>query len=180
MEHPKLTKGDAIKYLTAVLFSALLTYGLLATAPKQATPSHFNSQAQVEVTSTSKAQVEKPVSPAKAPVGVTAPVQATVTPAPVPEPTPPTTHEQLMAAAGIQSKDYAAADYIISHESSWDVNATEPTTLAHGLVQALPYSKTGCGWTDGVCQLKWASTYAVERYGSWQGAYAHWTVNRWW
>lgn len=95
-------------------------------------------------------------------------------------PTYPQTHEELMAAAGIQPADYGAVDYIISHESSWNPDATEPTTGAHGLPQALPYSKTGCGWSDAVCQLKWASDYAAERYGGWWGAYEQWVANRWW
>lgn len=86
----------------------------------------------------------------------------------------------LMKAAGISPSDYNAVDYIISHESSWNVNATEPTYGAHGLPQALPYSKTGCGWVDAVCQLQWADSYAKARYGSWWSAYTYWTINHNW
>lgn len=85
-----------------------------------------------------------------------------------------------MQSAGIPRSDFGAVDYIVSHESSWDANATEPHTGAHGLVQALPYSKTGCGWVDKVCQLQWANKYAVTRYGGWWSAYNQWTTNQWW
>lgn len=165
-----------MKYIILVLLSVPLSLLLLITAPKQATP--LNNQNERTVNVTEVAAKAKPQNAHS--IGVKAKAAKSIKKVSKPKPTPPTTHQELMAAAGIQSKDYASADYIISHESSWRVNATEPNTLAHGLVQALPYSKTGCGWTDGVCQLKWASTYAVDRYGSWQGAYEHWVVNQWW
>lgn len=98
-----------------------------------------------------------------------------------PAPTPSYgSHEELMAAAGIAASDYPAVDYIVSHESGWNANATEPNTGAHGLPQALPYSKTGCGWSDAVCQLQWANSYAVARYGGWWGAYNYWVNHRNW
>lgn len=162
-----------MKILIAMLLSAALIY---LAHPAGATPVN-NLETKQASTETAKQppsnseHLAKPVQPVKKQVPHKAKSQ--------PE-KPPTTHEELMAAAGISPKDYGAADYIISHESSWDVNATEPTSKAHGLPQALPYSKTGCGWSDAVCQLKWASTYAVERYGSWQGAYVQWQHNAWW
>lgn len=92
----------------------------------------------------------------------------------------PTDHVQLMQQAGISPSDYGAVDYIISHESGWNPDATEPTTGAHGLPQALPYSKTGCGWDDPVCQLQWANSYAISRYGGWWAAQAYWAANYNW
>ena len=89
-------------------------------------------------------------------------------------------HEDWMAQAGIAQSDWGYVDYIISHESGWNPNATNASSGAHGLPQALPYSKTGCGWSDPVCQLRWANTYAVGRYGSWYGAYAFWLSSHWW
>ena len=174
MEHYKLTKGDAIKYLIVVLLSALLT---LLLAPKQATP-NLNNQEKRTSNVTEAAATAKPQN--VSPIGVKAKAEKPIKKVSKPKPKPPTTHTELMAAAGIQSKDYASVDYIISHESSWNPNATEPTTKAHGLPQALPYSKTGCGWSDAVCQLKWASNYATVRYGGWSGAYEQWVNNRWW
>jgi hypothetical protein len=130
-----------------------------------------------------------PAQPQVAQETVSAPetvVDTTPTPEPVVEapvasqPIYTGSHEDMMAAAGISPGDYLAVDYIISHESSWNPDATEPTSGAHGLPQALPYSKTGCGWSDGICQLQWATSYATSRYGGWQGAYSFWVVNHYW
>lgn len=91
-----------------------------------------------------------------------------------------TGNDLLMHEAGIPDADFGAADYIISHESGWNPDATEPTSGAHGLPQALPYSKTGCAWTDEMCQLSWANTYANARYGGWWYAYDYWVANHNW
>lgn len=154
-------------------------------APVKATPvkQHIQKQAR-EVFTSPAVKVKKPKAVVKAPRPEKKTAVATVakaeTPQPVTKPSYPPTHQELMAQAGINPKDYGAVEYIIAHESGWNVNATEPTSGAHGLPQALPYSKTGCGWSDGVCQLKWANQYAVSRYGGWWEAYAHWTTYNWW
>lgn len=117
-----------------------------------------------------------PVAPA--PPIVVAPAAVTE---PVPQPAIPTgSHEDWMSQAGISQNNWPAVDYIVSHESGWNYDATEPTTGAHGLPQALPYSKTGCGWSDPICQLRWANSYAVSRYGSWWNAQAYWAIHRNW
>lgn len=167
-----------MKYIILVLLSVPLSLLLLITAPKQATPLNNQETRTVNVTKAAAQANPRNVSP----VGVKAKAAKPIKKVSKPKPkiTYPRTHVQLMAAAGIQSKDYASADYIISHESSWNPNATEPITLAHGLPQALPYSKTGCGWSDSICQLRWANRYAVERYGNWSKAQVFWSVNRNW
>ncbi len=88
--------------------------------------------------------------------------------------------EQWMAAAGIAKGDWGYVDYIVSHESGWNPNATNASSGACGLVQALPCSKVPGGGYDPVANLKWATGYATGRYGSWAGAYAFWTANSWW
>jgi hypothetical protein len=134
-----------------------------------------NKQAREVIKISRTVPVIKPVLPPKTPVGVKAATVSTE-----PQPIEPMTHVELMAAAGIQPEDYGAADYIITHESNWNPEATEPTSGAHGLPQALPYSKTGCGWSDELCQLRWANSYAVARYGGWWQAQAYWATNRNW
>lgn len=89
-------------------------------------------------------------------------------------------HEDWMAQAGISAADYAAVDYIVTRESGWNPNATNASSGAHGLPQALPYSKTGCGWVDPICQLRWANGYATSRYGGWWAAQAFWSANHYW
>jgi glutaredoxin len=104
----------------------------------------------------------------------------------------PSDKQAVMAAAGISSSDYAYVDYIVSHESGWCPTklqgqagycppyapADVPSYLGYGLGQATPGSKMasfGSDWqTNPVTQLRWATSYAVGRYGSWGAAYNHW------
>lgn len=91
---------------------------------------------------------------------------------------------QLLGAAGISSSDLKYVDYIISKESSWNYLISNQYSGAYGLCQALPGSKmasSGGDWaTNPETQMKWCNTYAVSRYGSWQGAYNFWLKNNWW
>jgi resuscitation-promoting factor RpfB len=89
----------------------------------------------------------------------------------------------LMSQAGISADQHGAADFIISHESGWRPAARSANNcIGLGqrcnptiLINACP------NWeTDAVCQLQHFNGYAVGRYGSWNEAYAFWTVNRWW
>lgn len=87
---------------------------------------------------------------------------------------------EWMAAAGIAESDWGYVDYIVSRESGWNPNATNRSSGACGLVQALPCSKVPGNGYDPVDNLRWATGYAVGRYGSWAAAYGFWTSNHWW
>lgn len=87
---------------------------------------------------------------------------------------------EWMSAAGIASSDWGYVDYIVSKESGWNPNATNSSSGACGLVQALPCSKVPGNGYDPVDNLRWASGYATGRYGSWEGAYNFWINNNWW
>lgn len=88
--------------------------------------------------------------------------------------------EEWMAAAGIAESDWGYVDYIVTRESGWNPNATNPSSGACGLVQALPCSKVPGNGYNPVDNLSWGNGYAVGRYGSWAAAYAFWTANHWW
>ncbi len=124
-----------------------------------------------------------------------------VTPKPTPTPTPTTASKSnsggtapaaplfytgggapadWMAAAGIAEADWGYVDYVVSRESGWNPNATNSSSGACGLVQALPCSKVPGNGYDPVDNLRWASGYATGRYGSWAGAYNFWINNHWW
>ncbi|WP_309104942.1 transglycosylase SLT domain-containing protein [Microbacterium sp.] len=121
-----------------------------------------------------------------------------VTPKPTPTPTPKPAGKQestgggplfytgggapaeWMAAAGIAESDWGYVDYIVSKESGWNPNATNKSSGACGLVQALPCSKVPGNGYDPVDNLRWANGYATGRYGSWAGAHSFWTKNHWW
>ncbi|CAM5670311.1 hypothetical protein SAVIM338S_07011 [Streptomyces avidinii] len=78
---------------------------------------------------------------------------------------------------------FAAFDKIISHESGWDHTATNSSSGAYGLVQALPASKmasAGSDWkTNPATQIKWGLDYMNSRYGSPVGAWNFWQANHW-
>ncbi|WP_239642521.1 transglycosylase SLT domain-containing protein [Microbacterium sp. B19] len=87
---------------------------------------------------------------------------------------------EWMAAAGISEADMGYVNYIVSRESGWNPNATNRSSGACGLVQALPCSKVPGNGYDPVDNLRWGTGYATSRYGGWAGAYAFWTANNWW
>lgn len=87
---------------------------------------------------------------------------------------------EWMAAAGIPESEWGYVDAIVSRESGWNPNATNASSGACGLVQALPCSKVPGNGYDPVDNLRWAIGYANGRYGSWAGAYEFWQSNHWW
>ena len=96
---------------------------------------------------------------------------------------PPGSHTDWMRMAGIPESDFGAANYIISHESGWRYNATNASSGAYGLPQALPGSKmasAGSDWqTNPITQLKWFYSYCLNRYGSVQEAYEFKIAHGW-
>lgn len=110
----------------------------------------------------------------------------------------PADKQAVMGRAGIAVSDYPYVDYIASHESGWCPTKLQgqvgycpgyapdsfPSSKGYGLVQATPGTKmatAGSDWaTNPVTQLRWATGYAVGRYGSWEGAYNHWTTHHNW
>ncbi|MEV6681967.1 transglycosylase SLT domain-containing protein [Streptomyces erythrochromogenes] len=78
---------------------------------------------------------------------------------------------------------FAAFSNLVSRESGWNPSATNPTTGAYGLVQALPASKmasAGKDWkTNPRTQIKWGLQYMDSRYGSPVAAWNFWRVHHW-
>lgn len=89
-------------------------------------------------------------------------------------------HNYLLSN-GYTEADFTATVFIISRESGWRVNATNPHSGAYGLPQALPGRKmasAGADWaTNYQTQLRWFWNYCNHRYGSIQGAYRYWIVH---
>ena len=90
-------------------------------------------------------------------------------------------HDYLISN-GYSEADFTAANFIISHESGWSPTATNPSSGAYGLPQALPGSKmasAGADWqTNYQTQFKWFVNYCNGRYGSISGAYAYWQAHK--
>lgn len=85
------------------------------------------------------------------------------------------TKQSWLAAAGIAQSNWAAADILVGHESSWNPNAVNPFSGACGLGQQLPCGKWDSygAWNDPVAALKAMNNY-VQGYGGWQQALAFW------
>ncbi|MFI2409803.1 transglycosylase SLT domain-containing protein [Streptomyces sp. NPDC018947] len=81
------------------------------------------------------------------------------------------------------SAEYQCFSRIVDHESGWNVNATNASSGAYGLVQALPGSKmasAGSDWkTNPATQIKWGLDYMKDRYGSACDAWSFWQSNGW-
>ncbi|MET9605966.1 transglycosylase SLT domain-containing protein [Streptomyces sp. NPDC006512] len=78
---------------------------------------------------------------------------------------------------------FAAFNNIVSRESGWNHTATNSSSGAYGLVQALPASKmssAGSDWkTNPATQIKWGLDYMNSRYGSPVGAWNFWQTHHW-
>ncbi|MFE7326369.1 transglycosylase SLT domain-containing protein [Streptomyces sp. NPDC057565] len=90
---------------------------------------------------------------------------------------------QAMARQMIPGDQYQCFSNIVNHESSWNYRATNASSGAYGLVQALPGSKmasAGADWqTNPATQIKWGLNYMDSRYGSPCGAWSFWQANNW-
>lgn len=120
-------------------------------------------------------------------------VSETVTLEPVPEiiivgaqPSIAPGQEQCAAwarEAGVSEADLAIALDIIYRESSCRVDATNASSGAYGIPQALPGEKmasAGADWRDNpVTQIRWMINYVNTRYGGWSGALNFWYANGW-
>ena len=71
---------------------------------------------------------------------------------------------------GYGSNQFDCFNNIIMRESKWDINATNPSSGAYGIPQALPGSKMaseGSDWrTNPATQIIWGIKYMKDRYGS--------------
>jgi cell wall-associated NlpC family hydrolase len=78
---------------------------------------------------------------------------------------------------------WAALVKLWTRESGWSVTATNPTSGAYGIAQALPpdkYASAGSNWrTSAVTQIRWGLGYIKDRYGSPEAAWAHETTFGW-
>lgn len=81
---------------------------------------------------------------------------------------------KLLAAYG-WSNQWTQFNDVVMRESGWNVHATNPSSGAYGIPQALPASKmasAGSDWmTSGYTQLRWMMAYIKSVYGSPAGAW---------
>jgi hypothetical protein len=81
------------------------------------------------------------------------------------------------------SAQFQCFSNIVDHESDWNPHATNASSGAYGLVQALPANKmasAGSDWkTNPATQIEWGLDYMKDRYGSACGAWDFWQSNGW-
>jgi hypothetical protein len=84
--------------------------------------------------------------------------------------------QQLLDANG-QGSQFSCLEALWTRESGWNVHATNPTSGAYGIPQALPATKmasTGADWrTDVTTQVRWGVSYIDSAYGSPCAAWSH-------
>ncbi|MFH9606807.1 LysM peptidoglycan-binding domain-containing protein [Streptomyces sp. NPDC017448] len=100
-----------------------------------------------------------------------------------PAPAAPTGSPQAYARSVLNSTQYTCLHSLFTRESGWNPRATNPSSGAYGIPQALPGSKMashGADWrTNGVTQVRWGISYVNNRYGSACGAWSHFLKNNW-
>ncbi|MFJ2192158.1 peptidoglycan-binding protein [Kitasatospora sp. NPDC087861] len=81
------------------------------------------------------------------------------------------------------SGQFGCLDQIYIHESGWKVYATNPSSGAYGIPQALPGDKlaaAGSDWqTNPNTQLSWGLDYIKGRYGDPCSAWGFWQSHNW-
>ena len=90
---------------------------------------------------------------------------------------------QWARAAGVSEADIPTAIDLIYRESGCRVNASNASSGAYGIPQALPGSKmasAGADWeTNPVTQIRWMIGYVNGRYGGWSQALNWWYAHGW-
>ncbi|MCG7528322.1 lytic transglycosylase domain-containing protein [Streptomyces sp. OfavH-34-F] len=91
---------------------------------------------------------------------------------------------QAIARQIVPADQFQCFSNIVNVESSWNYRASNPSSGAYGLVQALPGSKmasAGADWmTNPATQIKWGLSYMnSSRYGSPCAAWSFWQANHW-
>lgn len=88
--------------------------------------------------------------------------------------------QQLAAARGWTGNQWVCLDNLWTGESNWRVTASNSSTGAYGIPQALPGSKMGPGWqTNAGTQIGWGLSYIGSRYGSPCNAWSFFTSHNW-
>lgn len=91
--------------------------------------------------------------------------------------------QQMVAARGWNNQQFQCLVTLWNHESGWRVNATNRSSGAYGIPQALPGSKmasAGADWrTNPATQIKWGLGYIAGRYGTPCGALSHFHSRGW-
>lgn len=89
--------------------------------------------------------------------------------------------QRLAANFGWTGDQWNALDWLVSHESSWNPNAQNPSSTAYGLFQFLDgtWSQYGPKTADPGLQAQYGLQYIRERYGDPKSAKSFWEAHHW-
>jgi hypothetical protein len=91
--------------------------------------------------------------------------------------------QMMLSMYGWGDSEFGCFDNIIMHESKWSITATNPSSGAYGIPQALPGSKmatAGADWkTNPATQITWALGYVKARYSTPCGAWSFKSAHGW-
>jgi len=89
----------------------------------------------------------------------------------------------MLSSFGWSSSQFGCLQSLWNRESGWNPSATNPTSGAYGIPQALPGDKMaayGSDWqTNPSTQIKWGLAYIAGRYGTPCDAWGFWQSNGW-
>jgi len=89
----------------------------------------------------------------------------------------------LVADRGWGASQFSCLKSLWTRESGWNYRATNPSSGAYGIPQALPGGKmasAGADWrTNPATQIKWGLDYIADRYGTPCGAWGHSESSGW-
>jgi len=89
----------------------------------------------------------------------------------------------LLPQHGFSTGEMSCLDQLWEHESGWNEHASNPSSGAYGIPQALPGDKmasAGSDWqTNPATQISWGLGYISDRYGSPCGAWGYFQSNGW-
>ena len=186
---PALHRRTRLAVVSAGVATACAASVVALALPEEPAAARTVAVADVAAAPAAPAPADAPAAPAPAAAApeVPAPVEQAASrseerPALAVQDTSPAAVREL-ARSMVPAGQWAAFSNIISHESSWNVKATNGSSGAYGLAQALPGSKmaaTGSDWkTNPETQIRWALDYMNGRYGSPNAAWSFWQNHHW-
>jgi hypothetical protein len=91
--------------------------------------------------------------------------------------------EQMLSQFGWSSSQFSCLQPLWALESGWNIYASNPSSGAYGIPQALPGSKmasAGPDWqSNAATQIRWGLTYIQGTYGSPCAAWSHDEADGW-
>jgi hypothetical protein len=91
--------------------------------------------------------------------------------------------QAMLGSFGWSASQFSCLEPLWAGESGWSTTASNPSTGAYGIPQAMPASKmasAGPNWqTSAATQIRWGLDYIKSTYGSPCAAWSHEEADRW-